>query len=97
MIGWDNIFTEKICQYYNAPYPKDWYEHQPQTVQQFYGIPIHTDRTIQANKQNITIKGHKEKTCKLVDFTFPMDVNISAKEFETLSKYKNLQIEIDRM
>ena len=42
---------------------------------------IHTDRTIQANKLDITIKDHKEKTSKLIDFTFAMDINISAKEF----------------
>ena len=56
---------------------------------------IHTDRTIQANKLDITIKDHKEKTCKLIDFTFTMDINIFAKEFQKLSKYKDLQIEVE--
>ena len=32
-----------------------------------------------------------------IDFIFPMDINISAKEFEKLSKYKDLQIEVERM
>ena len=58
---------------------------------------MHTDRTIQTNKPDITTKDHKEKTCKLIDFTSPMDINISAKEFEKLSKHKDLQIEVERM
>ena len=45
---------------------------------------ISTDRTIQANKPDITIKDHKEKICKLIDFTFSMNINISDKEFEKL-------------
>ena len=57
---------------------------------------ISTDRTIQTNKPDITIKDHKEKTCKLIDFTFSMNINISDKEFEKLWKYKDLQSEVER-
>ena len=52
---------------------------------------------MQANNPVITIKDHKERTCKLIDLIFPMDINISAKEFEELSKYKDLQMETERM
>ena len=52
---------------------------------------------MQADKPDIIIKVHKEKTPKLINFEFPMDMNISVKEFEKLSKYKDLQIEVDRM
>ena len=62
-----------------------------------WDFSIHTDIIIQANKPDITMKDHKEKTCKLIDFTFPIDINISAKEFEKLSKYSDLQIEVERM
>ena len=93
----------KICQYYNAPYVKNWYKHKPQKVLKtesatvLWDFSVHTDRTIQVNKPDITIKDHKEKTCKLIDFTFSMDINISAKAFEKLSNYKDLQIEVERM
>ena len=102
MTGWENIFIGK-CQHYNAPYANNWYEHKPQKVVEteratiLWDFSIHTDRTIQANIPDLTTKDHKEKTCKLIDFTFPMDINISAKEFEKLSKYKDLQIEVERM
>ena len=52
-----------------------------------WNFSIHTERTIQTNKPHITVKDHKEKKCKLIDFTFSMDVNIFAKELEKLSKY----------
>ena len=58
---------------------------------------INTDRAIQANRPDIVIKDHKSKTCLLIDMTIPTDRNISVKEFDKLSKYKDLQIEIDRM
>ena len=44
----------KICQYYNAPCAKNWYEHKPQKVVETesatvsWDFSIHTDRTIQA-------------------------------------------------
>ena len=46
----------KICQHYNAPYTKNWYEHKPQKVVEIesatilWNFFIHTDRTIQSNK-----------------------------------------------
>ena len=52
---------------------------------------------MQANKPDIILRVHKEETPKLIDLAFPMDINISAKEFEKLPKYKILQIEVDRM
>ena len=94
----------EIFQVYNAPYARNWYnKHKPQKVVEtesatiLWDFSIHTDRKIQANKPDIIIKDHKEKTCKLTDFPFPMHINISAKEFEKLSKYKDLQIEVERM
>ena len=93
----------KICQYYNAPYVKNWYKHKPQKVLKtesatvLWDFSIHTDRTIQVNKPDITIKDHKEKTCKLIDFTFSMDINIRTEKFEKLSKYKDLRTEIEQM
>ena len=93
----------KICQHYTALYAKKWYEHKLQKSVEtesatiLWNFSIHTNRTIQANKSDITMKDHKEKTCKLIDFTFPIDINISAKEIEKPSKYKDLQIEVERM
>ena len=58
---------------------------------------IRTDKTIQATRPDIVIKGKQNKTCQLIDMNVPSDSNISAKEFEKLSKYEDLEIEIAKM
>ena len=60
----------KISQHYNAPYAKKWYEHKPQKVVEtesgiiLWDLSIYTDWTIQANKPDMIVKDHIEKTCK---------------------------------
>ena len=49
------------------------------------------------NRPNIIVKDFKEKTCLLIDMSISTDQNIPAKEFDKLSKYKDLEIEIQRM
>ena len=58
---------------------------------------IRTDRTIQVNRPDIVIKHNQNKTCQLIDVSVSSDSNISVKEFEKLSKYKDLEIEIAKM
>ena len=82
MIG-GKIYSLEICQHYNAPYIEKWCEHKPQKVVEIesatilWDFPICIERTIQASKPDITIKDHKRKTSELLDFTFPMSINIS--------------------
>ena len=92
MIGWDNIFTGKYVGtiMYHMLRTGTNISHRncrKRRCNSFMGFPIHTHRSVQANKPDITTKNHEEKTCKLINSTFPMDINISAKEFEKLSKY----------
>ena len=62
-----------------------------------WDFPIRTDRTIQANRPDIIIKHKQSKTCQLIEMSVPSDNNISVKEFEKRSKYKDLEIEIAKM
>ena len=93
----------KICKSYKMETCEHWYEHKPQPVVEgdnvilLWDFPIRTDRTIQANRPDIIVKDFKEKTCLLIDMSIPTDQNISAKEFDKISKYKDLEIEIQRM
>ena len=93
----------KICRHYKIATNDRWYEHQPDPVTEgkdvtvLWDFTIHTDRTIKANRPDIIIKDHKEKTCMLIDMSIPSDANISSKEFEKIAKYKDLQIEIQKM
>ena len=90
----------KICKTYKIESYEHWYEHKPQPVVEgdnvtlLWDFPIRTDRTIQSNRPDIIVKDLKEKPCFLIDMSIPTDQNTSAKEFDKLSKYKDLEIEI---
>ena len=60
-------------------------------------MPIYTDRTTEANRLDIVLKNKKDKTCLLIDMTKPLDTNTSVKTTEKLNKYKDLEIEVERM
>jgi len=92
-----------ICKAYNIETPENWYEHHPKPVTDgdnvtiLWDFTVHTDRTIQANRPDIVVKDFNSKTCLMIDMSIPSDQNIAAKEFEKLSKYKDLEIEVSRM
>ncbi|XP_013385591.1 uncharacterized protein LOC106155343 [Lingula anatina] len=60
-------------------------------------MPIQTDREIKANRPDIVIKNKRNKVCTLIDMAIPSERNTSVKVTEKLSKYKDLEIEINRM
>ena len=60
-------------------------------------MPISTDREIKANKPDIVIKDLNKKKCWIIDISIPTDRNVALKEMEKLSKYKDLEIELNRM
>ena len=49
------------------------------------------------NNTTIIVKDSVNSTCKLIDMTIPSDGNIALKEIEKESKYKDLELEIQRM
>jgi len=93
----------KICKEFGIEVKDRWYEHEPPTVTDKNNItilrdmPIHTDRTIAANRPDIVLKNKKDQTCLLIDMTVPLDANTSVKTTEKLNKYKDLEIEIERI
>ena len=93
----------KVCKHFEIETTEKWYEHKPEPVIEnknvtiLWDFSIHTDRTIQANRPDIVIKDKVKRTCQLIDMSVPSDNNVSAKEFEKLSKYKDLEIEVSKM
>ena len=70
------------------------------TKKKYIGIwdfNAHVDRKIDANWPNKMIRDFKEWTCTMLDVTAPADKNISLNEFDKLSKYKHLEIEMTKM
>ena len=58
---------------------------------------VHTDKRIDAHRPDIIIKKHEERSCIMMDVVVPSDQNNSLKEFQKLSKYKDLDIEVTKM
>ena len=93
----------KVCKEFGLPAADTWYSHNPETiissgqVTLIWDMQIHTDKEIKANKPDIIIKDHANNTCQLTDMTIPSDRNVSIREVEKFSKYKDLEIEISKM
>ena len=93
----------KICKEYGIEVKEQWYEHEPKAVTKkdsvtiLWDMPIHTDRTIAANRPDIMLKSKKDKTCLLIDMTVPLDTNTLVNTMEKLNKYKDLEIKVERM
>ena len=62
-----------------------------------WDMPVNTDRTITSNRLDIIIKDSVNSTCRLIDMTVPSDRNITLKEIKKKSKYKDLELEIQRL
>ena len=62
-----------------------------------WDMPVNTDRTITANRPDIIAKDSVNSTCKPIDMSVPSNRNIALKESEKKSKYKDLELEKQRM
>ena len=93
----------KICKEFGIEVKERWYEHEPKTVTWndsvtiLWDMPIHTDRTIAANRPDIVLKNKKDKICLLLDMTVSLDTNTSVKATQKFTKYKDLEMEVERM
>ena len=94
-----------ICKDHHLKITDKWYQHTPETVIHnkdnnltiMWDMPVNTDRAITANRPDIIVKDSVNSTCKLIDMTVPSVRNIALKESEKKSKYKDLELEIQRM
>ena len=93
----------KFCKEFGIEMKERWYEHEPKAVTEkdsvttLWDMPIYTDRTISANKPDIVLKNKRTKPCLLIDMTTPLDSNTSVKTKGKLKKYKDSEIEVERM
>lgn len=92
-----------LCRHYGIETTERWYDHEPKTTTNsenatlLWDMPIWTERKMSANRPDIVIKDHKSNQCTLIDVSVPSDRNTSIKTSEKLSKYKDLEIDIQRM
>ena len=71
--------------------------HKQDNITIIWDMLGNIDRTITANRPDIIVKDSVNSTRKLIDMTIPPDRNIALKEIEKGSKYKDLELEIQRM
>ena len=62
-----------------------------------WDMPVNTDRTITANRPEIVVKDSMNSTSKPIDMAVPSDRNIALREMEKKSKYKDLELEVQKM
>ena len=92
-----------LCKHYEKPHTEKWYKHtlkpvvEGKNVTILWDITVHKDRKIDGSRPDIIIKNHEEPTCVIMGVAVPSDQNISLKEFQKLSKYKDLEIEVTKM
>lgn len=93
----------KISKECGNPLTNKWYEHTLSKVTNLdqgvlmWDHSVITDRTIPANRPDLIYHDKHKRTCLIIDVAVPDDSNVAQKEVEKLTKYKDLQIEIQRM
>ena len=91
-----------ICKQYNIKVQDKHYEREPATVTEnqtatiLWDMPIQTDKEKKANRPDIVVKDKKERTCLLIDMSIPTEMKAFLKTMEKLTKYKDLEIEIEK-
>ena len=93
----------KMLNHFSIETKNNWYEHHPEPITEgknvtiLWDFPVHTDRMILVNRPDIVVNDRRNSTCLLIDMSVTADKNVSAKVFEKFSKYKDLEIEIEKM
>ena len=59
-------------------------------------MPIQTNCEIRANRPDIVIKNKQEKSYLLINMSIPTEKNTSVKVIGNRSKYKDLEVKIER-
>ena len=62
-----------------------------------WDFTINTDKSVKANRPDIIVIEKNTKECLLIDVAVPADANVTIKEFDKKFKYKDLEIEIQRI
>ena len=95
------MLHSNLCKKYHLPASKKWWKHNVEKVLQNEEIKILLDFKIQADKHLahniIDITVVEKKQVWLIDATIPEDSRIDQKEVEKISKYQDLQIEVERL
>ena len=75
-----------------------WYEHKPEPITEAKGVTILGDLAVQMSKNpGVVVNDYKRKSCLLIDMAVSTNNNILVKEYDEISRYKDLEIEIEKI
>ena len=83
--------------------PLNWTHHQPMQTTLWKGVyilwdmAITTDKRVKCNKPDILVHDTNKRTCTIIDVAVPICANMVSKTAEKLCKYKDLEIEIQKL
>ena len=81
---------------------ESWLHHKPEEVSTVSGIKvlwdsyILTDKKVPHNRPDIIIHNEKNRECLIIDVAIPVCRNVVKKEAEKITKYRDLEIEIQK-
>ena len=90
-----------LCKNRKLPAAEKWWQHKPEKIVQdgekkiLWDFRIQTDRHLEHNTPDIVVVDKKQ--VHIIDVAIPGDSRIDQKEIEKITKYKDLQIEIERL
>ena len=68
-------------------YPADEFFHSEGTIEYWWNLSINADIKIKNNKPDLIIWNSEVKTCQVVEFSRPADINVSKKVSEKENIY----------
>ena len=86
----------------NVEVSESWVSHVPKEVTTKDGINvlwdmyIRTDRKVLHNRPDIVIHNENTRECHIIDIAVPVCRNIVRKEAEKITKYRDLEIELQK-
>lgn len=88
------IVHQSICKLYDeTTATTPYYKYQPRNIVElptatiYWNRTIQTDRTVQHNRPDITLKDEETKVTYLIDISIPAPANIQAKHRDKVDKY----------
>lgn len=95
MIHWN------LCKRYHLPTCKNWWDHKIDRVLEndevkiLWDFRIQTDKHLAHNTPDLTVV--EKKQVWIIDVAIPGDSRVEEKQLEKITKYKDLQIEVERL
>lgn len=88
------VIHQAICKLYDeTTETTPYYKYQPENIVElptatiYWNRTIQTDRTVQHNRPDITLKDEETKITYLIDISIPAPTNIMAKHRDKIDKY----------